>query len=150
MLRKFFLISLIVLLVFLGLNRAKAKPASNVSLLLSPFGKYAKWIDAQSRHETADPKPYESRAYRENNNLFGMKNATMGRKDSQLGKAKEGDKYRVYSSPGESIRDLIQWFQFTKFPTNLSSPEAYVLALKERDYFTDTVQNYTNGLKRFL
>lgn len=146
--RKFLIIFLLLLGISLGLiSRVTGKPRLNSALLLSPWAKYAKWIDAQSKHETDS---FTSRSYRENNNLFGMKNAVFGRADTQLGKARPQDEYRVYSGKGESIRDLVQWFRFTKFPQNITTLQGYVQALKDRDFFEDSYSNYLNGLKRFL
>lgn len=146
--RKWLLILVLLFVLSLGLlSQAKAKPKANVSLLLSKYGKYADWIQAQAKHETAN---FTSDVVKRANNLFGMKNASEGRKFSQLGKAVEGDPYRHYSNYNESIKDLIQWFEFTNFPTNIGTIDSYVAALKDRKYFGAPEEEYLNGLKRWI
>lgn len=81
--------------------------------------------------------------------MFGMKNATQGRKATQKGFERPGEQYRVYLSPEQSIEDLLDWMRFTNFPTEELSVQEYVQELKNRSYFEDNVVNYFKGVNNF-
>lgn len=125
-------------------NLVKAKPKNNLRILLSPWRKYRNWIDAQAKHETAN---YTSNLYQRSNNAFGMHNPS---KREAVGYRVAGDRYRHYDHRGQSIHDFILWLKDWNFPTDIQSPEEYVRQLKMRNYFTDSVDNYTTGLKKYL
>lgn len=121
----------------------KNKSTAFMPMFLGKYGKYSKWIEAQAKHETSN---FTSRAFKELNNAFGMKHAS---KRKQLG-IDSGDVYRKYSSLSESIQDLVLWFKDQNFPIDLNSPSDYAMELKNRGYYTDSYQNYYNGIKSFL
>jgi len=130
------------LAIFLLLRKSKFGWFNTYTVKQSEYKNLLPYIEAQAKHETGN---YTSRAYLENNNLFGMKNAT---KRKQLGKYAEP--YRKYLTDRESIRDLLIYFDYVKFPKSVSSAEQFAQELKNRAYYEDTVSNYTNGIKRFL
>lgn len=74
-----------------------------------------------------------------------MKNAN---KRKQLGSKVDGEQYRVYGSPAQSIEDLLLYFDYVNFPTEVDSVQEYVQELKNRSYFEDSIQNYFNGVNR--
>lgn len=75
-----------------------------------------------------------------------MKNAT---KRKQLGVKVDGEQYRVYSSPQESIEDFLLYLEYVNFPTEDLSVQEYVQELKYRNYFEDNVVNYFSGVNSF-
>lgn len=103
-------------------------------------------LEAQAKHETNN---YQSDVYKRANNLFGMKNATMSRKSTQLGERVGDDPYRHYKSNSESIRDMIQYLEHMNYPI-LNDSESYAEVLKQKGYYGDTESNYLNGINRFL
>lgn len=137
------LTALVAFLIWI-IAKNKTKPKGIYSVLEgSKYEPMAKLIEAQAKHETGN---YTSRAFKENNNLFGMKNAI---RREQLGFPKFQDMYRLYESPEQSVKDLMIYFDFVKFPV-VTDPEAFVRNLKQRSYFEDNFNNYLNGVKSFL
>ncbi len=148
--QKWLIILVLIFVLFLGLvTQAKAAPKHNVRLLLSPYSKYSKWIDAMARHES---KNFKSGLATQYNNIFGM-GFPYDRPASNVGKTAEqveGQYMSAYKNYDQAIKDLIMWFDYKKFPTNIATVESFVHALKEKGYFTDSVSNYTNGLIRWM
>lgn len=134
-------LTLVGLFLFLKKSEKNAnnKPKTSTKILRSKYRKLRKFIEAQARHETGN---YTSRAYKENNNLFGMKHAS---KRKQLG-ADTGDTYRMYQDPSESIEDLILYFDAVDFPTDIETLQEYAEELKIRNYYEDSTYNYFRGL----
>lgn len=134
---------LIVLVAFLTWIISKRKKSEED--IFSPLDgtKYQSMkplIEAQAKHETGK---YTSRAFIENNNLFGMKNAY---KRQQLGINKRGDQYRLYSDPTESVKDLLLYFDYVNFPV-VTDAATYAKELKNRSYYEDSIRNYYEGLR---
>lgn len=117
----------------------KSKPLTNPKIIFSKYRKLRRFIEAQARHETNN---YQSFSYKEDNNLFGMKNAS---KRKQLGIEKEDRPYRVYSSPSQSIEDFILYLDFVNFPEEVENLQQYVEEMKIRNYFEDSSYNYFRG-----
>lgn len=124
-----FPIGLLVYLVFQNLR--KATPKNSLWLLLSKYGKYAGWIEAQARHESAN---YTSQVYKRANNPFGMKNPS---KRKSLGYVVQGDPYRHYKNIGEAIRDYVLYLEYFKVPTNINSAKSYFALLQDQGYAED-------------
>lgn len=114
----------------------------------SEYGKYLPWIVAQAKHETGN---FTSNLYKNHSSLFGMKVPSRRPFDGSPGPlAPDGGRYASYSSYAQSAKDYLNLLRFNRFPTNLSTLSGFVSALKADGYFTDTYDNYYNGLKRFL
>jgi flagellum-specific peptidoglycan hydrolase FlgJ len=144
MLQRFLVISVILFLPFLGLALGKrSKETAFSPIYLGKFGKYSKWIKAQARHETGN---FTSDIYKRLNNAFGMKDAS---RRLQFGEDVQGE-YRKYKHIGESVKDFIQWMEYTNFPADIDNIEKYISALKERRYFEDAFDNYLKGVQSFL
>lgn len=106
----------------------------------------ARILVAQALHETGG---FKSKLFKENNNLFGMKEAV--KRPETADGTKNG--HAFYSSWQESAEDLLLWLKYTgAFSTfgnglkNLPSAEKYALWLKSKGYYEDTFINYQNGL----
>ena len=100
-------------------------------------------LKAQARHETGD---FTSSLYSRANNMFGMKIPTKRnyvRKGTTAG-------YSAYTSPKQSLQDMVLLLRHNRFPTDIASVEDYVAQLKADKFFTDDPQNYLRGMKRFL
>ena len=109
---------------------------------------YRRWIMAQAQHETGN---FNSRLSKDFNNLFGMGVP----KDRPFlgygsGIVTEGMERAAYATPAQSVADYIEWLDYTNFPVNITDPGTFVNELKKRKYFTDSTDNYLNGMNNFL
>lgn len=110
----------------------------------------ARILVAQSLHETGN---FKSKVFRENNNLFGMKEASV-RPETADG-TRNG--HAFYSNPKESAEDMLLWLKYSGAYTTfgkglklLTNPYKYVLWLKSKRYFEDTINNYYNGVVKWM
>lgn len=110
----------------------------------SKFAALYPYIVAMAKYETAN---FTSRVYTAYNNLFGMKQATARR---QLGRSIPETPYRVYEDPAQSLEDFLIYLDYVNFPVSVENVEDYIYQLKKRSYFTDSEQNYLNGVKKYL
>lgn len=113
----------------------------------------AKFVVAQARFESAD---YTSPVFKANNNTSGIKfvgqpNATRGTLSP------EGNYYARFNTVQDSINDKIVRIYNINMggvsPEQLKSSQSvdeFARLLKERKYFTDSLSNYTSGLKSKL
>lgn len=144
------LIGLLVLFV-LFLKRGKRKPMADSNsrpiaqnwmgssrLALLPY------IDAQAVHETGG---FESRIFREQNNLFGMKKPVTRR---FVGSKNSDNPYMKYDSQRQAVEDLFLWMDSVNFPYSVSGSAQYVAELKKRNYFEDSIQTYLKGVNSAL
>jgi flagellum-specific peptidoglycan hydrolase FlgJ len=114
----------------------------------SEYGTYADYIFAQARHESAN---FTSAVYKKNNNPFGMKVPTHRPFLGTAGtKAPDGGVYASYVSDLEAWKDLLKWFRYNHFPTDLKSVDAYVSQLKAEGYFTDGEKTYLAAVKKWM
>lgn len=112
-----------------------------MSLGFSPF--LAKCITAQALHETGNLK---SKLFKENNNLFGMKQPV---KRFTLSRG-EKNNYASFGNYEESIIDYnLYWlYQIGKIK-NIDTIENFVHMLKKASYFEATEAAYLKGVKYF-
>jgi len=114
----------------------------------SSYSNYADVILAQAKHESAN---FTSKVYRDNNNPFGMKTPSkrpfLG---TQGSKASDGGYYARYLNDSEAFKDFLLWLSYNNIPNNFTTIEQYVSAIRSKGYFTDTLDNYINALKRWL
>jgi len=61
-----------------------------------------------------------------------------------------GANWAKFKTDGDSIRDLFLWMDFTRFPMLVSDADEYANELKKRNYYGDTVTNYSNALKAWI
>lgn len=111
------------------------------------FGKYDSLkplIFAQAVHETGN---FTSRAFKEQNNMFGMK---VPSRRPFLGKKDPKSMYASYTTVKKSLEDYLVYLNFVNFPTNKMNPETFSNELKRRSYFEDNVSNYIRGLNNGL
>ena len=136
-----------------GFTKNKFNPINQLLISRSRYSALLPYIVAQGKLETADPKPFESHVYQVDNNLFGMKvperrpwvpGATVGIK------APDGGHYSHYKSDTDSIRDLILWFDFTRFPVSVNSAADYAHELKKRSYYEVPEAQYLKLLNLYL
>lgn len=143
------ILPLLLLLSLAGIGQAKAKPEFSLRLVSSPYRRYRKYIAAMARHESGDFTNTLSTKY---NNIFSMGYPTR-RPASNQGKTPkmiEGIFHSVYKNYDEAVKDLMLWFDFVNFPKDLSSVDTFAQALRDKGYYTDTVANYTRGLKTWM
>lgn len=97
---------------------------------------------AQAAHETGN---FTSKIFRENNNLFGMKNPAF-RKTTSV-----GEKYghAVYKSLTESIEDIALYFKSFALLTVYKDCDSYVETIKEKGYFTADKETYKEKVNYF-
>ena len=113
----------------------------------------AKFVVAQARFESAD---YKSSVFKNNNNTSGIK--FIGQPNATRGSlSPEGNYYARFNTVQDSVNDKIaRIYNITMrgvTPTQLKNSESvddFARLLKQRGYFTDTLSNYTSGLKAKL
>jgi flagellum-specific peptidoglycan hydrolase FlgJ len=112
----------------------------------------ASLLTAQARHESNN---FKSNVFKTDNNLFGYK--YVGQKNATRGlKSPEGDYYAHYKSPDISIIELVGWLKRREksgvFPalSTITDPGQYATLLKKANYYGDSVNTYTAGLKRYF
>lgn len=123
-------------------NMGKASPQQTINRILQK-SQYSDpliirgWI-AVSRLETGNwtRSPVLFGQY---NNGFGM---GVPKKRPSTRNGQHFDKnsnmfYSTYTNFADSVRDIILWMDYSKFPGNVISPEDFALQLKSRGYATD-------------
>lgn len=114
----------------------------------SEYRSYEPWLIAQSKHETSN---WKSSLFKNHKSLFGMKMSERVDWDGYTGPVSpEGNNYAGYFSYEDSAQHLLNWLRYNHIPANLQSVDDYVKAIRSKGYFTDTLDNYINGVKRFL
>lgn len=102
------------------------------------------WICAIAMHETGS---FTSEVFVENNNLFGMRHPEK-RGTTSLG---EFQGYAKYSALQDSVKDLRMWFEYNSININdLTTVDALVKAMKDREYFEASYTTYKSAVKRHL
>jgi len=104
-------------------------------------------ILAQAKHETNN---FTSPVFLNQNNAFGMKEA-FKRKD-QPGRSEEGKTFRTYDSVTDSVKDLIDLYEWNNLDPTIKTSYDFSTALKKVNYYgnSNTVQQYSNGIARWL
>lgn len=117
----------------------------------SEFSALENYLIAQAKHETAN---FTSNVYQKDNNMFGMKKALRRPQNATQGLASpEPEPYKYYArfdSDSESLRDMLNWLRFNRFPTQVGSVEEYAELMRSKGFYTDSLANYTNALKRWI
>lgn len=114
----------------------------------SEYSKLWPYILAMAKHESAN---FTSNVYKANNNPFGMKVSKLhGFNEVEGTKAPDGGFYARYKDLPTAFFDLLEWMRFNRFPTSFNTPDDFVKALKSKGYFTDSINNYLNGVKRWI
>lgn len=112
-------------------------------------------ILAQAKHETAN---FTSKVFKLNKNAFGYKYIKGAAQQlPQPGRiSPEGNQYAHYHDLEHSTKEIIGWIyrrlEEKKFPDleTIKTPYQYATLLKETNYYTDTITNYTRGLNKFI
>ena len=102
----------------------------------------AQYITAQAAYETGN---FTSDIFKENNNCFGMKLPAI-RQTTAIG---ENRSHAVYNSIEDSVKDFKIYYDIRQYLFNYSTIEAYVSALKEKNYFTGDIEQYRDGMKLY-
>jgi uncharacterized FlgJ-related protein len=146
---------LLLVVLFFKLSRTKNRPIKmttikddiwqTVYLLLLKNGfhyQQAKMILAQAAHETGN---FTSPIFKENNNLFGMKFPTI-RQTKAIG---ENKGHAVYKSIEKSVEDFALYYKSLKYLSSYSTINSYIDALKNKNYFEASAEEYKRGLNYF-
>jgi len=150
-----------------GGRKPKICKAIENALSGTKFEGLEKILYAQAAHETGN---FTSRAFAEQNNMFGMKEAQKRKTtdiDSGVFNAQNGSfkadaiGYSEYETLEDSVSDLLYYLDNQGFEPEIL-PDAndfeklkrYLVFLKEETvpapYFEDTFENYLNGVKKWL
>jgi len=150
-----------------GNRKPKVAKAIESALSGTKFEGLEKILYAQAAHETGN---FTSRAFAEQNNMFGMKEAQkrqttdidQGEFEAEKGTFK-ADKigYSDYESLEDSVLDLLYYLENQGFEPEIlpvandtEKLKRYLVFLKEETvpapYFEDTFENYFNGVKKWL
>jgi len=150
-----------------GNRKPKIAKAIESALSGTKFEGLEKILYAQAAHETGN---FTSRAFAEQNNMFGMKEAQKrqttdidnGEFEAEKGSFK-ADKigYSEYETLEDSVSDLLYYLDNQGFEPEIlpvandfEKLKRYLVFLKEETvpapYFEDTFENYLNGVKKWL
>lgn len=110
----------------------------NILLAIGFNPKIAKYITAQSAHETAN---FTSYIFKNNNNCFGMKYARQ-----KLATEKNG--YANYKTIEDSVADYKKYYENRNFNT-FYSVSTFVDSLKKVNYFEAPIPEYKAGVAYF-
>lgn len=100
----------------------------------------SKLIVSVAMHETGN---FTSNLYKSNNNYFGMKHPQR-RQTTSKG---ERNGYAFYENYEASIEDFELWFNFHGTSVEeFEAPEELTNFMKEKGYFTDTLENYQTAV----
>jgi hypothetical protein len=102
--------------------------------------KFARWITAQSAHETGN---FSSNIFKNNYNAFGIKYAGQA---TALG---EKNGYAYYNNLEESVRDYKRLYKSYGIIL-VDTIEGFIIILKNKGYFEAPIENYLAGVKHFL
>ena len=113
----------------------------------------ANLLIAQAKHETAN---FKSNAFIKYNNAYGYKRYPGSKWQTGSGNTStEGNAYAAYNKLSDSVNEVLDWLKRRQnegkfIISQLTTPEAYALALKNSNYFGASVNEYIQGLKFFL
>jgi len=116
--------------------------AFNPIWLTSKYKALRPYVIAQSKFETGN---YQSSLFKRASNAFGMRIPTQ-RKSLRIG---EDNNYSVYANVGDSLQDLMLYFEAANFPLSVSDVEDYAYQLEIRGYYTAPYEQYLKGLKSY-
>lgn len=102
----------------------------------------AKVISAQAAFETGN---FTSLIWKENNNLFGMKEPQV-RDTTATGTNRN---HATYNDIEDSLEDFILYYQYFEYPEGFETIEDYVKALKEKGYFEAPFGQYLQGVQYY-
>jgi len=117
--------------------------AYNPLWLISDYKNLRPYVIAQSKVETGD---YTSDLYKRANNAFGMRVPEL-RRSNRIGTT---NNYSSYASIGDSLEDLLYYFEAVNFPTNIGSVGEYTMELKKRNYFTADYYTYLKNMQLWM
>lgn len=130
----------LVILLVGSRTLTKKNPKRTIERIInrSKYKDYLPYILAQSKLETGN---FTSRLALDEKNLFGM-GVPSKRKSLRIGKylAPNGERFSVYKSWDDSVKDYLLYLEEFNFPTNLNSCRAFVTQLQKQGYATD--KNY--------
>jgi hypothetical protein len=101
------------------------------------FGAYFSKV---ARLETGN---YTSELFKNQNNLFGMRNAS-SRPNCQKGVA---NGFGIYESVDKSICDLADYLDYFKYPKSFPDLLTFATFLKAKGYYVEPLDKYYNALK---
>ena len=104
---------------------------------------YARWIIAQAKGESDS---YGSRLAREQNNIFGLRCATV--RDKYYTDCVNN--YAKYNSVYDSIRDYFDLMHFNGLPNDLKDVKWFAVWLKNKRYYETSVDTYTRMIESHL
>lgn len=102
--------------------------------------KQAKFILSQAAFETGG---FTSDIFKENNNLFGMKEAGQ----SLVIGVNRG--HAVYNSIADSIADYAKWYRRHKMLPFYITIDSFILDLKKENYFEADIMRYLRGVQHY-
>lgn len=107
------------------------------------------YLIAQAKHES---DIFRSELYQKMNNAFGMQRPdfrdTLDLRTKTL--IVEGEEMANFASPTDSVRDQLLWLEEFNFPESVDSAYQFAKEMKDRGYYTDSIENYWPAIERHL
>jgi len=104
----------------------------------------AKILTAQAMLETG---VFTSRLYKEQNNLFGMRQPTI-RETTSTGPGYKG--FANFATLEDSVQDLLLYFKEFNLKPTWKEPAVFVKAIKAQGYFEEPYIGYFNNIRKHL
>src|SRR6478609_10827242 len=140
---KWLMITGLIIILLLGLQRkGKMGLKSKFIVLLSKYRALLPYIIAQAKHETGG---FTSSLYQKENNMFGMNFPTVRPTVATKGGTYEGMTKAHYTSDAESLKDLLLWMDYVKFPVSVKDSDEYASRLKDKSYFGASLASYQSA-----
>ena len=126
----------------------------------SEYRKLLPYLQAQAKVESGN---FSSELYQKANNIFAMKKvrkrpttqiddrAYLEGKVIDYSPAQFSSKlFGVYSSPGDSVKDQLEWLRYNNFPEAVTGIEDFNEELVDRGYYTADPQKYLQALESWM
>lgn len=114
----------------------------------SEYANYIPWLIAQSKHETNN---WRSSLFNNHKSLFGFKMSKRVEWDGYQGpQSPEGDYYAGYKNYADSAQHYLNWLRYNGVSPDLDNLEDFIGVIRDKGFFTDTYENYLNGVRRFV
>lgn len=116
------------------------------------------FVVSQLASETAvNGIPFSSHVFVSCNNTGGYKWKGQSTAEGACLLSPEGDYYAKYTTIADSVHEITQWIRRRQadgtFPADLNeiqTPQEYAYWLKNADYYTDTLANYSRNLSSWF
>lgn len=129
-------------------SKTTPKKAIQKAIQKTKYKALEPYVVAQAQHESGN---FTSPLFLKQLNPWGMgvpfSRTFVGQKGNLI---VEGTPKLQYNSIEQAVTDLTLYFDYTRFPLEVSNAKEYAQQLKKRNYYTDSLANYSKALERWM